>query len=183
MVALTGRSGRGKSTLLHAISGLSQPMSGTILLDGSAPCCLPEDTLRARLGYLPQASRLVSGTIRSNLRLAAPDVTDDQMQTLLTDLGLWPALAPRGGLDMALGEGGTGLSGGEARRVALARVILRRPTILLLDEPTEGLDEASATRVLAAIKAHLPEAAVLLTTHRDTDLSACDRKLTLKSIS
>jgi ATP-binding cassette subfamily C protein CydC len=183
MVALTGKSGRGKSTLLNAISGLSLPLSGTILLDGSAPDDLSEGTLRARLGYLPQASRLVSGTIRSNLRLAAPDVTDDQMQTLLTDLGLWPALAPRGGLDMALGEGGTGLSGGEARRVALARVILRHPAILLLDEPTEGLDPNSANGVLATIKSHLPNAAVLLATHRDTDLSACDRKLTLKSIS
>jgi ATP-binding cassette subfamily C protein CydC len=84
---------------------------------------------------------------------------------------------------MSLGEGGTGLSGGEARRVALARVILRRPAILLLDEPTEGLDQDSATRVLAAIRAHLPEASILITTHRDADLSACDRKLTLKSIS
>jgi ATP-binding cassette subfamily C protein CydC len=183
MVALTGKSGRGKSTLLNAISGLSLPLSGTILLDGSAPDDLSEGALRARLGYLPQASRLVSGTIRSNLRLAAPDVTDGQMQTLLTDLGLWPALAPRGGLDMALGEGGTGLSGGEARRVALARVILRHPAILLLDEPTEGLDPNSANGVLATIKSHLPNAAVLLATHRDTDLSACDRKLTLKSIS
>jgi ATP-binding cassette subfamily C protein CydC len=183
MVALTGKSGHGKSTLLNAISGLSLPLSGTILLDGSAPDDLSEGTLRARLGYLPQASRLVSGTIRSNLRLAAPDVTDDQMQTLLTDLGLWPALAPRGGLDMALGEGGTGLSGGEARRVALARVILRHPAILLLDEPTEGLDPNSANGVLATITSHLPNAAVLLATHRDTDISACDRKLTLKSIS
>jgi ATP-binding cassette subfamily C protein CydC len=183
MVALTGKSGRGKSTLLNAISGLSLPLSGTILLDGSAPDDLSEGALRARLGYLPQASRLVSGTIRSNLRLAAPDVTDGQMQALLTDLGLWPALAPRGGLDMALGEGGTGLSGGEARRVALARVILRHPAILLLDEPTEGLDPNSANGVLATIKSHLPNAAVLLATHRDTDLSACDRKLTLKSIS
>jgi ATP-binding cassette subfamily C protein CydC len=183
MIALTGKSGRGKSTLLNAISGLSLPLSGTILLDGSAPDDLSEGALRARLGYLPQASRLVSGTIRSNLRLAAPDVTDGQMQTLLTDLGLWPALAPRGGLDMALGEGGTGLSGGEARRVALARVILRHPAILLLDEPTEGLDPNSANGVLATIKSHLPNAAVLLATHRDTDLSACDRKLTLKIIS
>jgi ATP-binding cassette subfamily C protein CydC len=183
MIALTGKSGRGKSTLLNAISGLSLPLSGTILLDGSAPDDLSEGALRARLGYLPQASRLVSGTIRSNLRLAAPDVTDGQMQALLTDLGLWPALAPRGGLDMALGEGGTGLSGGEARRVALARVILRHPAILLLDEPTEGLDPNSANGVLATIKSHLPNAAVLLATHRDTDLSACDRKLTLKSIS
>lgn len=183
MVALTGRSGLGKSTLLHAIAGLSQPLSGRIVLDGSTAQDLPEAMLRARLGFLPQVSRLVSGTIRSNLNLAAPAATDDQMQTLLTDLGLWPALAPRGGLDMALGEGGTGLSGGEARRVALARVILRGPSILLLDEPTEGLDPDSAGRVLAAIKAHLPKAAVLLTTHRDTDLSACDRKLTPKSIS
>jgi ATP-binding cassette subfamily C protein CydC len=183
MVALTGRSGLGKSTLLNAIAGLSQPLSGTITLEGSAPCDLPETALRAQMGYLPQVSRLVSGTIRSNLSLAAPDATDDQMQALLTDLGLWPALTSRGGLDMVLGEGGTGLSGGEARRVALARVILRHPAILLLDEPTEGLDPDSAARVLAAIKAHLPKAAVLLTTHRDTDLSACDRKLTLKSIS
>lgn len=180
MVALTGRSGLGKSTLLNAIADLSQPLSGTITLDGSAPGDLPEGTLRARLGVLPQVSRLVSGTIRSNLGLAAPDATDDQMQMLLTDLGLWPALASRGGLDMALGEGGAGLSGGEARRVALARVILRRPAILLLDEPTEGLDPDSAARVLAAIKAHLPKAAILLTTHRDTDLSACDRQLTIK---
>ena len=183
MVALNGRSGLGKSTLLNAIAGLSQPLSGRVTLAGNAPYDLPEAALRARLGYLPQVSRLVSGTIRSNLTLAAPNATDDQMQALLTDLGLWPALAPRGGLDMALGEGGAGLSGGEARRLALARVILRRPPILLLDEPTEGLDPDSAARVLAAIKAHLPKAAVLLTTHRDTDLSACDRKLTLKIIS
>jgi ATP-binding cassette subfamily C protein CydC len=183
MVALTGRSGLGKSTLLHAIAGLSQPLSGRITLDGSAPSDLPETVLRARLGVLPQVSRLMSGTIHTNLRLAAPEAGNEDMTRLLTDLGLWPTLAARGGLDMSLGEGGTGLSGGEARRVALARVILRRPAILLLDEPTEGLDQESSARVLEAIRVHLPEAAILITTHRDADLSACDRRLTLKNIS
>jgi len=183
MVALTGRSGLGKSTLLAAIAGFAPPLSGRITLDGDAPADLPEPVLRARLGLLPQVSRLVSGTIRGNLALAAPDATRAEMQDLLTDLGLWPALADRGGLDMALGEGGSGLSGGEARRVALARVLLRRPAVLLLDEPTEGLDRDSAARVLAATPRHLPAAAILMTTHRDTDLRACDRKLTIKSIS
>jgi ATP-binding cassette subfamily C protein CydC len=182
-VALTGRSGLGKSTLLHAIAGLSPPIQGRIAIDGCAPSDLPEAALRARLGVLPQVSRLVSGTIRSNLALAAPNATVAEMQTLLADLGLWPALAPRGGLDMALGEGGAGLSGGEARRVALARVLLRRPAVLLLDEPTEGLDRDSAARVMAAVRRHLPEAAILMTTHRDADLGVCDRKLALKSIS
>ena len=125
----------------------------------------------------------MSGTIHTNLRLAAPEAGNEDMTRLLTDLGLWPTLAARGGLDMSLGEGGTGLSGGEARRVALARVILRRPAILLLDEPTEGLDQESSARVLEAIRVHLPEAAILITTHRVADLSACDRRLTLKNIS
>jgi ATP-binding cassette subfamily C protein CydC len=183
MVALTGRSGLGKSTLLHAIAGLSEPLSGSITIDGTALTDLPEAGLRARLGLLPQVSRLVSGTIRSNLILAAPEASDSEMMRLVQDLGLWPALSLRGGLDMTLGEGGTGLSGGEARRVALARVILRRPGILLLDEPTEGLDPDSAIRVLTAIRAELPDAAILLTTHRDVDLSACDRRLALKGIS
>lgn len=183
VVALTGRSGLGKSTLLHAIAGLSQPLTGCSAVAGSAVTALPEAALRARLGVLPQVSRLVSGTIRGNLRLAAPDATEDEMTDLLTALGLWPALAPRGGLDLALGEGGTGLSGGEARRIALARVVLRRPAVLLLDEPTEGLDADSAARVLAAIRTWLPESAILLTTHREAELAACDRAVVLKSIS
>jgi len=183
MVALTGRSGGGKSTLLAMIAGLAPPLTGRISSGGTDLCTLREPALRAQLGFLPQQSRLVSGTIRDNLRLASPEASDAEMWALLMALDLAPALGPRGGLDLMLGEGGSGLSGGEARRVALARVLLRRPRIVLLDEPTEGLDAATAARTLAAIRAHLPEAAILLSTHRAGDLVASDECLALKIIS
>jgi ATP-binding cassette subfamily C protein CydC len=178
-LALTGRSGQGKSTLLSVIAGLARPLSGRVEIAGRPVESLPERELRRRLGYLPQRSQLVSGTIRSNLGLAAPDATDAEMAAILEALGLTGALAPRGGLDMVLGEGGAGLSGGEARRVALARVLLRRPEVVLLDEPTEGLDAATAAQVLAAIRTALPQAAILIATHRRAEVAACDTWLTL----
>jgi len=182
-VALVGRSGLGKSTLLSAIAGLSPLLSGAIASNDVDLGDLPEPTLRAHLGVLPQSTRLLSGTLRSNLTLAAPEAGDAEMLAVLRMLGLDPILEARGGLDMILGEGGSGLSGGEARRVALARVLLRHPSILLMDEPTEGLDAESATRVLDAVRRYLPDAAILMTTHRDGDKAACDRWLSLKSIS
>jgi ATP-binding cassette subfamily C protein CydC len=179
MVAIAGRSGRGKSTLLSVIARLAPPLSGQIEIAGQPVDAFSEADLRAHLGYLPQRSQLVSGTIRSNLRLAAPEASEAQMTAILDALGLTPALAPRGGLDMALGEGGAGLSGGEARRVALARVVLRKPKVLLLDEPTEGLDTATAARVLRAIRAALPEAAIVIATHRGAEIDACDTMLAI----
>jgi ATP-binding cassette subfamily C protein CydC len=178
-VTVAGRSGRGKSTLLSVIARLAPPLSGQIEIAGQPVAAFPEAELRARLGYLPQRSQLVSGTIRSNLRLAAPEASEAQMTAILDALGLTPALVPRGGLDMVLGEGGAGLSGGEARRVALARVVLRQPMVLLLDEPTEGLDTATAARVMRAIRAALPEAAIVIATHRGAEIDACDKMLSL----
>jgi len=80
----------------------------------------------------------------------------------------------KGGLDFALGPQGAGLSGGEARRLVLARALLRRPSVLLLDEPTEGLDAELAARVLAGIRGHLPQAAILAASHRRAELEWAD---------
>ncbi|AHM02492.1 ABC transporter, nucleotide binding protein/ATPase protein [Roseibacterium elongatum DSM 19469] len=178
-VALTGRSGRGKSTLLAALSGLSRPLSGDILLSGQPIDRHDETELRRKLGYLPQRSALISGTIRENLALAAPAASDDDMTALLEALGLWPVVARDGGLDMRLGEAGSGLSGGETRRLTLARVALRRPDVLLLDEPTEGLEAGMSAWVLAAIRHQLPSAAILIATHRQADIQACDKSLSI----
>ncbi|MCB2010707.1 MAG: ATP-binding cassette domain-containing protein [Geminicoccaceae bacterium] len=183
MLALAGRSGSGKTTLLSTIAGMVPTLGGTVAVTGTPLASCDEAFLRGMLGYLPQRSQLMSGTVRGNLGLAAPLATEDDMMEMIGALGLGAALDGRGGLDLALGEGGAGLSGGESRRLALARVLLRRPRILLLDEPTEGLDADTAAMVLAAARRFLPDAAILLASHKASEIEACDRVLTLKDIN
>ncbi|WP_418591778.1 amino acid ABC transporter ATP-binding/permease protein [Ponticoccus sp. (in: a-proteobacteria)] len=162
-VALTGPSGRGKSTLLLGIAGLL-PLEG-ILLKGRAPCDRDEAELRRTVAMLPQRSALMAGTLREALCLAA-DFDDEALWAVLRAVALDELVAARGGLEMRLGERGEGLSGGQARRLALARCLLQAPELLLLDEPTEGLDDATAAHVLWGVRRHLPEAALLVVMHR-----------------
>jgi ATP-binding cassette subfamily C protein CydC len=178
-VALTGPSGRGKSTLLAIIAGLLPPGEGDVSLAGRAVQDWPEAALRGRLTLLPQRSALIAGTVFENLALARASLSEDEAWDALAAAGLDDTVRARGGLGARLGEGGRGLSGGEARRLALARVLLRRPDILLLDEPTEGLDDARARRVLAGIRAFLPDAAILTASHRQAETDWADRRVAL----
>ena len=163
-VALTGPSGAGKTTLLTAIAGLG-PGEG-IAVQGLPPGDWDEPAFRRVVTMLPQRSALIRGRIRDNLALAAPEAGDDAMWAALRAAALDDTIRDRGGLDSTLGEAGSGLSGGETRRLALARACLARPALLLLDEPTEGLDAATAERVLNGIRALLPGTAILAALHR-----------------
>lgn len=169
-LGLSAPSGAGKTTLLNAIAGLTEPLAGQITLLGHPRADWPEAALRDRLALVPQRPALIGGTVADNLALAAPGAAPAAMEAALRAVALWPVLAPRGGLLAPLGEGGAGLSGGESRRLALARAILRAPALLLLDEPTEGLDAATAADVLDNLAKCLPETAFLIVSHRAEDL-------------
>jgi len=178
-LALTGPSGVGKSTLLLALAGL-HPLAGGAITLGDRPLDQwSEVALRASLALLPQRSELLTGSVAENLRLAGPEASDDDLWAVLEAVQLAPLLRPRGGLDLRIGPRGQGLSGGERRRLALARVLVRRPAVLLLDEPTEGLDDATARAVLAGVRRTLPDAALVLASHRRAEVDFADRRLAL----
>ncbi|PRY32268.1 thiol reductant ABC exporter subunit CydC [Pseudosporangium ferrugineum] len=169
-VAVLGPSGGGKSTLAAVLAGLLEPRSGTVRRPART-VLVGDDT-----------DHVFASTVRENLRLASPAATDPQLRTALTRVGLGPWLAglPRG-LDTWLGSGGGTVSGGQRRRLATARALLADPGLLVLDEPTEGLDEAAA----AALMADLLEAAggrtVLLFTHRTEGLDRVDATFELRA--
>lgn len=170
-IALVGPSGCGKSTVLLAIAGQLAPSAGRILIGGAAPSEIEAGALMRQVAMVPQRHALVAGTIGENLRLAAPDAEDGALWAALEAVCLAQVIEERGGLEAQLGFRGAGLSGGEARRLVLARALLRRPDVLLLDEPTEGLDGAMAEAVLSGLRRSLPDAAFIMAAHRKEELS------------
>ena len=180
-LALTGESGSGKTTLLNLARGLLSPSYGRVLVEGRPVQSWSGTDLSRIIGYLPQRTALVSGTIVDNLKLGSPDATDDMLWQALHVAALDSVVADKGGLGFFLGESGRGLSGGEKRRLALARMVLRNPRILLLDEPTEGLAHETAETVLARLRAAFPEAAILIAAHRPEEREWAGRALSLAS--
>lgn len=182
-VALTGPSGAGKTRLITAIAGLAPGETDGIRLNGADPTAWTEADLRDMLTLVPQRSTLLQGTIRDNLALSVsgenPD--DTTLWEVLDAVQLADTLRARDGLDTMLGEGGKGLSGGETRRLALARAILRRPKLLLLDEPTEGLDATTAKAVMTGLRDILPDAAILAVLHRGDSHAIFARRIVLSS--
>jgi ATP-binding cassette subfamily C protein CydC len=179
-VALTGASGSGKSTLLLAVAALHPVEEGYIALGGLPVADWDESALREKVALLPQRSALMAGSVREALYLAAPNCDDAALWDALEAVELSTLLNARDGLDTMIGAKGDGLSGGEARRLTLARVLLRRPGLLLLDEPTEGLDATTAKAVLDGTRKFLPDAAILIAAHRNIETDFADRVVELK---
>lgn len=181
-VALTGRSGCGKSTALLHAAGQGMLSCGVLKLGGIDVVRIDVE-LRVRLiAMVPQRHALVAGTIAENLRLAAPEATEAELWAALQAVQLDETIRRKGGVDARLGFRGAGLSGGEGRRLVLARALLRKPSLLLLDEPTEGLDAPLAKQVLKGIRAALPDAAILMAAHRPEEVAFADRVVYLSPV-
>jgi len=173
-VAILGRTGCGKSTLLQLLTRAWDPQQGEILLNGQPLASFSEGALRAAISVVPQRVHLFSATLRDNLLLASPAATDEALATVLTQVGLEKLLVDDG-LNSWLGEGGRQLSGGELRRLAIARALLHDAPLFLLDEPTEGLDATTESQILDLLSDVTKGKTVLMVTHRLRGLSQCDQ--------
>jgi ATP-binding cassette, subfamily B, bacterial len=179
-VCVTGPSGAGKSTLLSLLVRLADPESGHITIDGHDIARLPLDELRRLVTLVPQDPWLHAGTIAENIGYGRPDVTRGQILAAADGAGVTSfARAFADGLDTVLGEHGSGLSGGQQRRVAVARALLRGTPVLLLDEPTTGLDPAAESRLVVGLLAKAHGRTVILVTHQARLATHADRVVTL----
>jgi ATP-binding cassette subfamily C protein CydC len=179
-VALAGPSGSGKSTVLMLGAGLIAPTGGQVCLGHVPVQDWPQDQLRDHVTMVAQRSSLLRGSIAQNLMVANPNATPAQMAQVIEAVALTDVFAARGGLEAQLGPRGAGLSGGEARRLVLARALLRQAQVLLLDEPTEGLDPETARRVLQGIRTFSPNASILVAAHRPAEQNWADRVVTIE---
>lgn len=179
-MALLGPVGCGKSTLVDLLTGLKVADSGTIVLGGQE--LRPDTARQARrcFAVAAQDAPLFTGTLRSNLALARPDADEPALWRVLAiaQLAPWVRTLPEG-LDTAVGEAGLTLSGGQARRLVVARALLRDAPILVLDEPGEGLDPATERAMLDAVIDALGRRSLILITHRPAGLARMDKLIRL----
>lgn len=163
ILLVTGPSGSGKSSLLETLAGHLPPLQGRCLLDGQA---YDSNSAAGLIGYLPQQFDLFNLSLAQNLRLGVPAASDAELWQVLEQVALadWARAQPLQ-LDTPLGEHALAVSGGQARRIALARLLLRRQPLLLLDEPFAGLDADSASRVLHSICQHQQDGILVLVSH------------------
>ncbi|HWL43243.1 MAG TPA: ABC transporter ATP-binding protein [Ilumatobacter sp.] len=171
-VGVVGRTGSGKTTFTRLVLRLVEPTAGTLALGGVPIADIPMAELRRRVALVPQEVELLAGTVRDNVTLFDPSPSDADVDAALRAAGL-DTLAD-GGLDRQLGPGGAGLSAGEAQLVSLARVWLRRPDLVVLDEATARVDPETEVRLAAAVRRLLQGRTALIIAHRLSTLQEVD---------
>jgi ATP-binding cassette subfamily C protein CydC len=173
-MAIVGQTGSGKSTLLQLLTRQWDPKSGSIAIDGVQLPKWKESSLRSAMSVVSQRVDILNGSLRDNLRLANDSATDELLAQTLEKVGLYD-LAVDEGLNAWLGDGGRQLSGGERRRIGIARALLHDAPIVLLDEPTEGLDQKTEQHIMTVLNEHIKHKTVVFITHRLVNLEAMDQ--------
>jgi ATP-binding cassette subfamily C protein LapB len=166
-VAMLGRVGSGKSTLLRLMAGLYAPLAGNVRLDGVDMQQIEPTEMRSRIGYVGQDPQLFMGTVRENLVLADSWISDMKIVEVLKTLNIYDIIAHHPlGLDMPITEAGGGLSGGQRQLLSIARMMLRNPQLVYMDEPTSNMDQNTEARVIHVMREWLRGRTLLMSTHR-----------------
>ncbi|EGA70354.1 cysteine/glutathione ABC transporter membrane/ATP-binding component [Vibrio sinaloensis DSM 21326] len=172
-VAIVGQTGSGKSTLIQLLNRYWDVQQGEVSIAGQPIKQWSESQLRRSISVVSQRVDILNGSLRDNLLMASPQASDEVLAATLTQVGLDKLLSETG-LDTWLGDGGRQLSGGEKRRVGIARALLHNAPILLLDEPTEGLDKQTEKQIMQLFEQHFAGKTVLFITHRLVNLDKMD---------
>ncbi|MFZ5467050.1 MAG: type I secretion system permease/ATPase [Pseudomonadota bacterium] len=179
-VGIIGRSGSGKSTLARLLLGLYEPQDGAVLLDGVDIKQVDPAELRRRVGYVPQDVMLFYGTVRDNIVFGLPMVEDEAVRRAAEMAGVSEFVDQHPlGYDLVVGERGEGLSGGQRQTVVIARALLRDPSIMVMDEPSNSMDVMSESRLVQRLKEGLAGKTFVLVTHRSSLLALVDRLILL----
>lgn len=175
-IAILGRNGAGKSTLLQVLSGLLEPRAGVVSVDGISLSHIDPADVRRDIGLMGQGSGLFHGTLRENLMLGAPLATDEEMDKVLNITGAAEFIRQLPtGLDHVIAEGGLGLSGGQRQSLLLARILIRHPYIVLLDEPTAALDDVTEKHLLNGLQSWVADKTMIVATHKMSIVNMVDR--------
>ena len=179
--AIIGSTGAGKTTLVNLAARLFDVDGGGVLLGGADVRTIDPEQLWNRIGLIPQKPYLFSGTVRSNLLYGKPDATDEELWTALhvAQAADFVAAMP-GGLDAAIEQGGTNVSGGQRQRLAIARALVRRPDVYLFDDSFSALDVATDARLRAALAPYTREAAVIVVAQRVSTIRHADQIVVLE---
>jgi len=180
-VALTGVSGAGKSTVVSLILRLYDPCAGAIAIDGVDVRRYQRESLRREIGVVLQDSLLLGATIRENIAYGKPDASMEEVEQAAKQAHAHDfIIALPDGYDSLLGERGATLSGGQRQRIALARALIKRPSILILDEPTSAVDAESEKLIWDAVERLQQGRTVLVIAHQLSTIKRCHRVLVLK---
>jgi ATP-binding cassette subfamily C protein CydD len=175
-----GESGSGKTTVARLLVGLARPETGRVLVNGNDLTAINGDGWRSCIAWVPQRPFFFNATVRDNLVLGCPTASDEEIHAALEAAAAASFVAGMAaGLETVLGDRGAGLSGGELRRLALARALLRRSTLVVLDEPTAGLDAATEQLVTDALQRLAVNRTILVISHRETTIRCADRVIVM----